>query len=68
MQSCQFANSVIEHGSGRLLLQHSLLLFCRLRVAAGYASTLPQQPMLDIGNTAAQSGRSGSATVDQGSK
>ena len=56
MQSCQFANSVIEHGSGRFLLQHSLLPFCWLSCSGHiYASTLPQQPMQDIGNIAAQS-------------
>ena len=65
MQSCQFANSVIEHGSGRFLLRHSLLPFCWLSCSRLYT----QQPMQDIGNIAAQSGASGRlATVDQGSK
>ena len=61
MQSRQFAKVLIKHGSGRFLLQHSLLLFL--------LAELPQQPMQDIGNIAAQSGASGRCvTVDQGSK
>ena len=36
MQSCHFAKSVIEHGSGRFLLQHSLLPFCWLSCSRLY--------------------------------
>ena len=67
MQSRQFAKCYLNTGQEGFCSSRACCRFVGW-ITAGYASTLPQQPVLDIGNIAAQSGASGSATVDQGSK